>query len=246
MKSTSSSPSAVTPISCAPHGESAEAWACADAHLPAPAPFDRAPAALAPRTSASRNPCALACVSAIPPIPICSAASQFKALAGAHALIAPQRALTWRIRCAMVAFCASRRPGCSRRRGTHAPATAKPMLPLWRSLKSRGLWRTAPTPVFARFLTCEKNFWWSNGGHEGGQLVATKTWPVFAGQAWCFGRGAGFEPTTFRVIRRVASRLGYLSALARSILRMPFRLEAPSSRRHPPERASSMRSGGSS
>lgn len=118
------------------------------------------------------------------------------------------------------------RPGCSRRRGTHAPATAKPMLPLWRSLKSRGLWRTAPTPVFARFLTCEKNYWWSNGGHEGGQLVTTKTWPVFAGQAWCLGRGAGFEPTTFRVIRRVASRLGYLSALARSILRMPFRLEA--------------------
>ena len=38
--------------------------------------------------------------------------------------------------------------------------------------------------------------------------------------------GAGFEPTTFRVIRRVASRLGYLSALARSILRIPFRLEA--------------------
>ena len=55
---------------------------------------------------------------------------------------------------------------------------------------------------------------------------ATKTWPVFAGQVDVLVAGAGFEPTTFRVIRRVASRLGYLSALARSILRMPFRLEA--------------------
>ena len=38
--------------------------------------------------------------------------------------------------------------------------------------------------------------------------------------------GAGFKPTTFRAIRRVASQLGYLSSLARSNLRMPYRLEA--------------------
>ena len=168
MKSTSSSPNAVTPISCAPHGESAEAWACADARLPAPAPFDRAPAALAPRTSASRNPCALACVSTIPPIPICSAASQLKALAGAYALIAPQRALTWRIRCAMIAFCASRRPGnaFSRHGETYAPAVTIVE-------KQRSLENGTNSGFRALFDLREKLLvvkWWSRrwpaGGHK--------------------------------------------------------------------------------
>lgn len=50
--------------------------------------------------------------------------------------------------------------GCARAipTGQVARAAGEPMLPLWRLLKSKGLWRTTPTPVFARFSTCEKNF----------------------------------------------------------------------------------------
>lgn len=82
------------------------------------------------------------------------------------------------------------RPGCSRRRGTYAPATTKPVLPLWRPLKSRGLWRTTPTPVFARFSTCENSFRWSNGGHK-------KPGPLSQVRLGVLVAGAGFEPTTF-------------------------------------------------
>lgn len=111
------------------------------------------------------------------------------------------------------------RPGCSRRRGTYAPAVAIVE-------KHRLLENGTNSGFRALFDLREKllvvKWWsrrWSAGSHK-------KPGPLSQVRLGVLVAGAGFEPTTFRVIRRVASRLGYLSALARSILRMPFRLEA--------------------
>ena len=107
------------------------------------------------------------------------------------------------------------RPGCSRRRGTYAPAVAIVE-------KQRSLENGINSGFRALFDLREKLLvvkWWSRRWSQKTGLFSQVRLGVLVA-------GAGFEPTTFRVIRRVASRLGYLSALARSILRMPFRLEA--------------------
>ena len=47
---------------------------------------------------------------------------------------------------------------------------AKPTLPLWRLLKSKGLWETQPTSAFARFSLHRNTL----GGHEDSRMSANK------------------------------------------------------------------------